>query len=148
MSDRVNVALEDYQQFEQSLREYLDAHPDIERSEAHGPFSAAWHARVRVARQLHGSYSDDPHEALTFYVIRKLEEHIRHLDGLIFSEWRASRVIKREAESLRHMLREKALDPADAPAWRRISEQRKEIRRLTRDNDILRGKLAREEGAE
>ncbi|MEV4777476.1 hypothetical protein [Microbacterium sp. LWH12-1.2] len=145
MSDRTSVAMEDYQQFEQSLREYLDAHPEVERATAHAPFSAAWHARVRVARQGLSSYSDEPTEAMMFYVIKRLEGHISHLDKLLFSEWRTDRGRKREIASLHHMIREAGKDPDDAPLWRRISEQRKEIKRLNRDNDILRGQLARME---
>ena len=142
----VSRAFEETQEFEQALREFLDAHPDAERKDAWAPFSAAWHARVRVARQRIGRYSELPHEAMVLHIIEKLEDHVRHLDKLVFGGWRAHRALTRDVESLRHMLREKNLDPRDAPAWRRISEQRKEIRRLIKENDRLRGYLARTEG--
>ena len=142
----VSVAYEDHAAFEQALSEYLDAHPGVSRGDAWGAFSAAWHARVRVAREAIGRSSELPHEAMVAHLIHKLEDHIRHLDKIALNVWRGNRSRARDVESLRHMLREKNLDPRDAPAWRRISEQRKEIRRLVKENDRLRGYLARTEG--
>lgn len=89
-------------------------------------------ARAEAARASLGSTSVSPDDAVMFEVMRLFEEHIRHLDRLVFSDWRVSNERKREVERLRHMIRESGKDPSDAPLWRRISEQRKEIRRLTR----------------
>lgn len=141
-----SVALEDHQAFERAIAEYLDAHPGVKRPDVWGPFSAAWHARVRVARESVGRYSETPHEAMVSYLVQKLEDHIQHLDKLTLNVWRGARARTRDIDSLRHMLKEKKLDPRDAPAWRRISEQRKEIRRLTKENDRLRGQIVRIEG--
>jgi hypothetical protein len=127
-----DVALEDYSRMEIAFAAYLDAHPEETRADSYMKFKAGWVARVNAARTSLGSYSVDGSDAVMYETMRLLEEHIRHLDRLVFSNWRVGNERAREIEKLRLMIRESGGDPDDAPLWRRISEQRKEIRRLSR----------------
>lgn len=130
MSD---VAFEDYQRMEIAFASYLDAHPDETREAAYMRFKAGWSARVTAARQSIGSYSTSASDAVMYEAMRLLEEHVKHLNRLAFSEYRVSNERTREIDRLRHMIRESGADPDDAPLWRRISEQRKQIRRLQKE---------------
>lgn len=111
---------------------YLDAHPDETRADSYMKFKAGWMARANAARTSLGSYTVDADDAVMFETMRLLEEHIKHLDRLMFSDWRVGNERARKIEALNAMIRGSGGDPDEAPLWRRISEQRREIRRLTK----------------
>lgn len=128
-----SVATDDYTRMEIAFAAYLDTHPDDTRADAYMRFKAGWTGRVNAARASLNSYSVDGADAVMYEAMRLLEEHIRHLDRTVFSTWRVNNERAREIDKLRLMIREMGGEPDDAPLWRRISEQRKEIRRLTRE---------------
>lgn len=133
MVDQKTVAIEDYNRMEIEFASYLDTHPQQTREQAYLIFKAGWMARIHAARASIGSYSVDGADAVMYETMRLLEKHINHLDRLVYSNYRVGNERARRIEDLQRMIRESGKDPVDAPLWRRVSEQRREIKRLARE---------------
>lgn len=125
---------------DKSLDEYLDDHPEFERAAIYAHYVAGWKARTRAA--VTSVYSDED-ASLVREIIDGYEAHARRIAGLRFSDWEKTRELERRVIAQGEMLRSRGLDPLDAPLWRRIAMQRREIKRLTGEADRLSGELAR-----
>jgi len=117
---------------EQALTAYLDAHPNAERKDVYAPFMAGYIARERLAVQAVGS--DDPDMAIVNDILRRTREDA---DYWFKESMRSGRIARENQRLVRVWLdgfaeqrRSERAAGHEIAAWRRVAEQRKQIRAL------------------
>lgn len=109
-------------------------------------FGAGWRARLDAALGSVGIR--DGRDGKETDIIRDQmdmlrREHARAFD-VLFRDYEHNRRQQRQIEAMREQIRVLGGDPIDAPAHRRISEQRREIKRLTKLATMLYGEIAQQ----
>lgn len=111
-----------------------------------GAFCAGWHYRYETAASRVG-LRDDTDLAVIHGHLNWLEsEHRRAWDQVMKSHYQAAGY-RRILASQREQIVALKGDPIEAPAYKRIANQRREIKRLTQELHALRGSLSEEPGA-
>lgn len=122
---------------EAHFQSWLQEHPDRERAQDFAAFNAGWAARTLAASR--GTLAGD------FEVLRDWVELYRKDAHRIFEQtirtYSASLADKRLIEGLRAQILALKANPDDAPAYKRIANQRRELRESRAEIDRLRNEL-------
>lgn len=124
-----------------------EEHPEWRRgnpTDPMRPFFDGWQARFDAATV---AFSTEGDVGLIQDQLNLLERQYDRAWGEYFKAHKKIAMYQRLLESQREMIRNRGGDPIEAPAWRRISEQRKELRSLHRENLRLKGAIADLESA-
>lgn len=128
--NRLNTAWEAWRQEQMALE---PDKPTIEYTPSFKPFVAGWHARINAALK---SWNASDEQMIRDEFERFEQGHHAMFEHIV-TRVSDEKKLRRDVEALRGAMRTMGGDPDDSPLYRRITNQRNEIKRLQAVIDAL-----------
>lgn len=120
---------EEFAAMETAFADHLRAHPEKTRSEVHSAFVAGWRARTKHAEKV---AAEDPDAGAVLQIIGDFEAREDRLREYTEGSWVRARELRRRVAALTAQAESRGQVPEDAPLYRRIGEQRRQLREYER----------------